>query len=140
RQDGDTFSWWCRGDPCGRPGGQTPEATLRDYFQLDTDLGDIVRRISEADEAAGEAARRWSGLRLLRQDPEECILSFVCSTANSVPRIAHGIGEFSKWLGDLIGEVEGQMYHAFPAPGTLASADAAQLARLTSLAFRASNL
>src|SRR5437867_1030979 len=78
RQDGDRFSWW------SYP-GQGGEKTLRDYFQLDTDLGEIVRRISEADRAAGEAARRWSGLRVLRQEPEECILSFVCSTANSVP-------------------------------------------------------
>ena len=65
--------------------GAGREALVRDYFQLDVDLGEIVRRISEADPAAGVRPTGWSGLRLLRQDPEEAILSFVCSTANSVP-------------------------------------------------------
>src|SRR5438128_3136722 len=48
RQDGDRFSWWGYPEP--------DEGMLRDYFQLDTDLGDVVRRICEADPAAREAA------------------------------------------------------------------------------------
>lgn len=133
RQEGDAFSWWSYPEQAG-------EGTLRDYFQLDTDLGDIVRRISEADPAAGEAARRWSGLRLVRQEPEECVLSFVCSTANSVPRIAYSIAEFSKHYGDPIGEIEGQAYYTFPAASTLAEVDPVQLSKLTSLGFRGPNL
>src|SRR5438067_2170840 len=128
RQEGGCFSWWSYPD-------EGSEEILHNYFQLDTDLEEIVRRISEADPAAGEAARRWSGLRLLRQDPEECILSFVCSTANSVPRIAYSIGEFCKRFGEPIGEVEGQTYYTFPSAGTLASVDPAHLSRLTSLGF-----
>jgi N-glycosylase/DNA lyase len=133
RQEGERFYWWSSA-------GESDEGLVRDYFQLDIDLGEIVRRISEADRAAGEAASRWSGLRLLRQDPEECILSFVCSTANSVPRIAYSIGEFSKRFGDPIGEMEGQAYYSFPGAGTLASVDPAYLSGLTSLGFRAANL
>src|SRR5438128_12628497 len=52
RQDADLFSWW------SYP-GQDGEDIIRDYFQLETDLGEIVRRISEADPAAGAAAARW---------------------------------------------------------------------------------
>src|SRR5438876_5920453 len=99
RQEGDLFSWQTYPEPGN-------EALICDYFQLDVDMGEIVRRVSEADSAAGEAAARWSGLRLLRQDPEEAILSFVCSTANSVPRIAHSIGEFSRHFGEPLGEWE----------------------------------
>ena len=133
RQDGEEFEWWTYPEPgCWE--------LVRDYFQLDVDLGEIVRRIEEADPAAGEAARRWSGLRLLRQEPEECILSFVCSTANSVPRIAHGIGAFSRHLGRPLGEVEGVGYHAFPTAQALAQTDPTELARLTGLGFRAPNL
>jgi N-glycosylase/DNA lyase len=132
RRDEDIYSWWTY------PGGG--EELLRDYFQLDVDLGRIVRVIADADPAAGEAALRWSGLRLLRQDPEEAILSFVCSTANSVPRIAYSIGEFSKRFGDPLGEVEGQVYHAFPPAATLAGVDPTYLSSLTSLGFRGPNL
>ncbi len=134
RQDSDRFSWW------SYPGQAGTEETLRNYFQLDIDLGEIVRRISEADPAAGEAARRWSGLRLLRQEPEECVLSFVCSTANSVPRIAYSIGEFSKHFGDLIGEIEGQPHYTFPTAITLAEVDPVYLSKVTSLGFRGPNL
>ena len=133
RQDGDTYSWWTYPEP-GR------EDLIRDYFQLDIDLGEIVRRIREADPTAGDAAQRWSGLRLLRQDPEECILSFVCSTANSVPRIAYSIGRFSAMLGDLLGVVWGEERYAFPTAGALASADVDSLTRATSLGFRGRNI
>ena len=133
RQDGDTYSWWTYPEP-GR------EDLVRDYFQLDTDLGEIVRRIAEADPAAGDAALRWSGLRLVRQDPEECILSFVCSTANSVPRIAYSIGRFSAMLGELLGVVGGEERFAFPTAGALAVADVDSLTRGTSLGFRGPNL
>jgi N-glycosylase/DNA lyase len=133
RQDGDIYSWWTYPE-------QGREVFLRDYFQLDLDMGDIVRRIAEADPAAGEAARRWSGLRLVRQDPEECILSFVCSTANSVPRIAYSIGRFSAMLGEPLGMVVGEERFAFPSAGALASADVDALTRSTSLGFRGRNI
>lgn len=133
RQEGDKFDWWTY-----------PEAgnwaLIEDYFQLGVDLGTIVEQIALADPKAGEAARRWSGLRLLRQEPEECILSFVCSTANSVPRIAYSIGEFSRHYGDHLGEIAGHEYYTFPCARVLAQVDPTILARQTSLGFRAPNL
>ena len=132
RQDDDRFSWW---SSTGEG-----EQVLRDYFQLDVDLGEIVRRISEADPAAGAAALRWSGLRMVRQDPEECILSFVCSTANSVPRIAYSIGRFSSQFGEPLDEIEGEAYHAFPGAVVLAEVDPVFHSKLTSLGFRGPNL
>ena len=144
RQDDDLFTWWSHRESVPTPDSRLPTPDswplLRDYFQLDVDLGEIVRRIGDADAAAGEAARRWSGLRLLRQEPEECILSFVCSTANSVPRIAYSIGEFSRRFGGPIGEIEGQTYYAFPDAETLAEVDPAYLSKVTSLGFRGPNL
>jgi len=134
RQEDETFYWWSYP---GHPGG---EERLRYYFQLDTALGEIVRIISAADPAASAAAIRWSGLRIVRQDPEECILSFVCSTANSVPRIAYGVGEFSRYYGEPLGEVEGRQYYAFPGATVLANVDPPTLAKQTSLGFRAANL
>ena len=132
RQD-DLFSWQTYPDPDN-------EALIRDYFQLDVDMADIVRRVTGADHAAGEAAARWSGLRLLRQDPEEAILSFVCSTANSVPRIAHSISQFSRHFGDPLGEYEGSQHYTFPSAATLAQVDPDHLTKVSSLGFRGRNL
>ncbi len=133
RQEGERFTWWTYPRA-------SDEARIRDYFQLDVDLGEIVRRIAEADPAAGEAARRWPGLRIVRQDPEECILSFVCSTANSVPRIAYSIGVVSREYGEPVAELDGTGYYSFPDAETLARCDVDQLTRISSLGFRAANL
>jgi N-glycosylase/DNA lyase len=133
KQEGERYLWWSYPGPGG-------EEILRDYFMLETDLGEIVRVISEADPAAGEAAHRWQGLRLLRQDPEEAILSFVCSTANSVPHIAYSIGRFSARYGDPISEIENNTYYTFPLASTLAHVDPTELSRETSLGFRGPNL
>ncbi|HST04089.1 MAG TPA: DNA glycosylase [Chloroflexia bacterium] len=133
RQDGKLFSWRALGD-------QVDEASIRDYFQLDVDTGEIVRRIEEADPQAGAAARRWSGLRLARQDPEENILSFVCSTANSVPRIAYGISQFSMQYGKPLGTWQDETYYSFPDAHTLASVDPVELTQVSGLGFRGRNL
>lgn len=133
KQEQERFLWWSYPEPGG-------EERLRDYFMLDTDLGEVVRLISGADEAAGAAAVRWAGLRLLMQDPEEAILSFVCSTANSVPRIAYSIGEMSKYYGEPIAAIDGQSYFTFPGASTLAHVDPAELSGRTSLGFRGTNL
>ncbi len=135
RQDNDLFLWWTYPD---LEAGD--EALIRNYFQLDIDLGQIMRQIAEADPVAGEAAVRWSGLRLVRQEPEECILSFVCSTANSVPRIAHSIAELSTHWGDYLGEIDGRDYYTFPSAPTLGEADPTLLTTVSSLGFRGRNL
>jgi N-glycosylase/DNA lyase len=133
RQEGEHFSWWTYPEVGNWP-------LIQDYFQLDVDLGEIVTRISEADPAAGEAAHRWSGLRLVRQEPEECILSFICSTANSVPRIAYGISQFSRYYGERLGEVADESYFTFPPAATLAAVDVTELTKISGLGFRGRNL
>lgn len=133
KQNNSTISWWSYPEA-------VDESLIRDYFQLDTSLADIVRRIDTADPVAGIAAKRWSGLRMVRQDPEECILSFVCSTANSVPRIAYSIAQFSKHYGTPIAELAGETYFSFPPAEVLAEADSDELTRISSLGFRGRNL
>jgi N-glycosylase/DNA lyase len=133
RQDGERFTWWTYPEA-------PDDALIHDYFQLDVDLGEIVRRIAGADRAAGEAALRWSGLRVVRQDPEECVLSFVCSTANSVPRIAYSISVFSREYGEQVAALDGTSYYSFPGAETLARCDVDHLTRISSLGFRATNI
>ena len=58
----------------------------KDYFDLDTDYGELKRRFSE-DETLGNACEYAGGIRLLRQDAEECLISFIISQNNNIPRI-----------------------------------------------------
>ena len=62
-----------------------------DYFDLDTDYGEIKRRFSE-DETLAKACKFASGIRILRQDKWEALSSFIISQNNNIPRIKGIIG------------------------------------------------
>jgi len=113
---------------------------LRDLFLLDVDLPAIQAALIAADPALAGPIARAPGLRLMRQDPDECLLSFICSTANQVPRIVAGIRHLSALLGPAIGAIDGRTYHAFPTAAALAAADPARLQAATGLGYRAGRL
>ncbi len=72
----------------------TEEAFLgiwKDYFDLDTDYGELKRVFSE-DETLAKACAYAGGIRLLRQDKWEALLSFIISQNNNIPRIKGIIG------------------------------------------------
>ena len=115
-------------------------AFIEDYFRLDVNLPDLYRDFRRADARIAGAIERFKGLRVLRQEPEEALLSYVCSAANSVPRISAAIEIISKRHGERIAELDGRAYHAFPTAETLARADPEELAGVCSLGFRCPNL
>ena len=56
------------------------------YFDLDTDYSELKRCFSE-DETLSKACSFAGGIRLLRQDSWECLVSFIISQNNNIPRI-----------------------------------------------------
>ena len=50
---------------------------IRDYFQLDIDLIELYEEWSKRDPVFCSLRHRFSGIRILRQDPFECLLSYV---------------------------------------------------------------
>jgi len=109
------------------------EASVRRYFRLDDDLEAIYRSFPP-DPPLKAAVRRYRGLRLLRQDPWECALSFVLATFCNVPRIRRMARALSLEYGET---VEGRPY--LPSPERLASATEARLREL-GLGYRAPNV
>ena len=61
-------------------------AVWKDYFDLDTDYAEIKLSYS-FDPTLAKATEHSSGLRLLRQDPWETLVSFIFSQNNNIPRI-----------------------------------------------------
>lgn len=118
------------------------EEDLRWYLRLGESLRalDAAWRASDAPMAA-EYRRRvpadsCPGVRLLRQDPVECLISFVCSQNNRVSRIASLVRALRTRFGRLLTTVDGVAYHAFPTLSALAAADVDEL-RALSLGYRA---
>jgi N-glycosylase/DNA lyase len=110
------------------------------YLRLDVDLQALYADFCAADEHIRGAIERFRGLRVVRQDPEETLLSYICSSANSVPKISASIRELSRRYGDPIAELDGRMYHAFPTAQQLAGADLKSLYGGCGLGFRGKHL
>ena len=56
------------------------------YFDFDRDYSELKRMFSE-DETLSKACAYAGGIRLLRQDSWECLISFIISQNNNIPRI-----------------------------------------------------
>ncbi|MGI5836115.1 MAG: DNA glycosylase, partial [Chloroflexota bacterium] len=108
-----------------------PEADrfLVSYFRLDVDLKKLYQQFAEMDPWIQSAVSTFSGLRVLDQEPQETLLSYVCSTANSVPRISRSVDEMSRRYGEFIGHIAGEDYFAFPIAARLANAQVDVLAK-----------
>lgn len=117
-----------------------PTGFLASYFRLEVDLETLYRGFLQADPWMASAVRSFPGLRVLDQEPQETLLSYICSTANSVPRISASIEAMSRRYGREIGCLEGRAYHAFPSAAALLRAPLEDLAGGCGLGWRGANL
>lgn len=90
-----------------------------DFFDFDTDYGKIKEAVA-TDKFMEEATSFGYGIRILRQDLWETIISFIISASNNVPRIKGIIERLCASFGDKI-HYMGKTYYAFPSPQRLAS-------------------
>lgn len=90
---------------------------LTHYFALDEPYTTILTQITK-DAHIGEAIRRHHGLRIIRQDPWECLISFLCSSAANIPKIKLNLEILSQFFGKSI-EMKGFEWYSFPNPGEL---------------------
>jgi len=75
------------------------------YFDLETDYSELKRQFSE-DETLSKACSFAGGIRLLRQDSWECLISFIISQNNNIPRIKGIIGRLCGSHGGLFPTAE----------------------------------
>ena len=71
------------------------ESTLRDYFNLSIDLTKLYKTWSEQDPVFMKKAPNFMGVRMLRQDPWENLISFICSTNNNISRIGQMVSSLT---------------------------------------------
>ncbi len=117
------------------PDDETAIAPLfRDYLRLDDDLESIRDRI-RIDDHIGAALLRYPGLRVLRQEPWECLVSFICSANNNVRRISANVEDIADAFGRPL-ELGDCTRSAFPTPARLAQVEEDEL-RALGLGFRA---
>ena len=97
------------------------ETFVSRYFSLDHDLQRISSEIGQ-DVHIREALREFWGLRIIRQDPWECLISFICATYKSVAAIKQMLLKLSMKFGKRI-SFENCEFYTFPTPEKLANAN-----------------
>lgn len=110
--------------------------SLSGYLGQDQDLDGFRTRFAD-DPCLGPALRGYSGLRVLRQDPWECLFSFICSSTSNIPRIKLNVGTVAERLGYSIGPEARDV--TFPEPESVVEAGE-QYLRDLGLGFRAKYL
>ncbi len=93
------------------------------YFDLNRDYSEIVKRAKSYNiPLLTRSAEQCRGLRMLNQNREEMIYSFIISQNNNIPRIKGIIERVCAALGERR-ESEFGEYRAFPTSAALAAAD-----------------
>ena len=93
------------------------------FFDLDRDYSKIKQSLLKADDDVIRSAIEYgSGIRILKQDLWETIISFIISASNNIPRIKGIIERLCKEFG-VPHEYEGNTYYSFPSAHTIAALD-----------------
>ncbi|MBI4214514.1 8-oxoguanine DNA glycosylase [archaeon] len=103
-------------------------------FSLDHDLPMILEKIQKDDHMRA-AVGAFPGLRVMRQDPWQCLVSFMCSSNANIPQINRMTSNIAMRWGTPL-ELDGFAARAFPTREQLASASLQDLLAC-GLGFRA---
>ncbi|MGI0038133.1 MAG: DNA glycosylase, partial [Nitrososphaera sp.] len=105
----------------------------REVFRLDDDITGILAGLS-SDNTTAALVAKYPGLRLLRQDPEQCLFSFVCASNTNIPMIRRMLYNMTRKFGYKITFDEREFF-TFPSANALNSATVAEL-RSCGLGYR----
>ncbi len=123
RQDGKTL--WFDG---------IDEDSLLDYLGLRDDLPSIFMEINK-DGHMDAAISRFKGLRIVRQDPWESLISYICATFKNIASIKRMLLRLCRSFGEEV-EDHNESFFIFPSPEKLARRSLAEL-RKCELGYRA---
>ncbi|KAF9052937.1 DNA glycosylase [Panaeolus papilionaceus] len=117
---------------------------LNDYFQLNIDLVRLYKQWAAQDKVFAGFQDRFGGIRILRQDPWENLVSFICSSNNNISRITKMVQNlclhYSQPLLSLphpFSPNETLAYHSFPIPSALAGSGVGLHLRTLGFGYRA---
>lgn len=146
---GQCFGWqrigvWYYGEIAGRPVKVSQvrsklyfdgveEREVRKYFALNENIEKIYSGIA-TDPVIENAVEEFRGLRILKQDPWVCSVSFLCSISCNIPGIELQLRKLKHRYGTAV-EFDGHRMHLFPRPVDIGNASLKEL-RKCSLGFR----
>lgn len=106
------------------------ESIWYEYFDFDRDYVKLRKELSKIDQHLNKAANFGDGLRILKQDAFEMIISFIISANNQIPRIKRSVDLLSERCGEALGEFKGKERFAFPSIEAVANISDEDLAAI----------
>jgi N-glycosylase/DNA lyase len=114
---------------------------LRKFLQIETDLEKILKTFPN-DGPMNTAVAACRGLRILRQQPWECLASFILSATKQIVQIRQIVSQLCECFGQRIASqppFSNETFYEFPSPEKIASLTETEL-RNCKMGFRAPNL
>ena len=93
-----------------------PERIAKQFFGLEQDYDNILATFE--DPLLKTIIKQLIGLRLLQQDPWECMCAFICSSASNIPKITKNVNLLAQNFGKHL-TFENEESYSFPRPGEL---------------------
>jgi len=106
------------------------------FLALDRDWNSIQEDVASRSPILKDAASLAGGIRILKQDEFEALISFVISQCNNIPRIKGLISKISQNYGNAIELPDGRTVYTFPDAHTVAQIPLEDL-RALKLGYRA---
>ena len=126
-QNGDAITFYCEQEEF--------DSLWKSYFDLDTDYRIYMEEIDPKDTYLKQAATFGEGIRILRQEPWEMIISFIISQQNNIKRIRKCVETICERYGTAKISENGVVYYEFPTMEQLSLATEEEL-RACNLGYR----
>jgi N-glycosylase/DNA lyase len=100
---------------------------IHDFFRFDDDFQKIKKELSK-DNVVKKAINNFPGMRILRQDPFQCYISFIVSSNSNIPNIQTRLQKLSQRFGEKR-IIDNNEFYLFPKPEKLANASIRNIAK-----------
>jgi len=91
-----------------------------DFFRKNDSIEEIIKSISK-DKTVKKAVKEYEGLRLFRQDPFQCLISFIISSNSNIQKIKNSLEKIAKKFGKKV-KIQNKEFFLFPEPEKMAKA------------------
>lgn len=120
-----------------QPDPSSSREALTEYFRLGIDLGSLYQEWTQVDAHFKTHAAKFTGVRLLQQDPTETLIAFICSSNNNISRITLMLERLCQRYGRALGHCHGKAHYSFPTLRSLAADGCADELRGMGFGYRA---
>ncbi|ABP00063.1 predicted protein, partial [Ostreococcus lucimarinus CCE9901] len=110
---------------------------MREYFNADVSLERLYEEFAAKDGRFRALAAHVDGARMLRQDPSECLFSFICSSNNHISRIHGMVNKMCNGGEETAAAAEAEKFYAFPSVAQILDGATEEELRALGFGYRA---